>query len=846
MSVKDIVLRRRNKVEVDTSEDTKEQELNTALVATICANIQSLGYSFSQELFEALEKKDVEYLTRFNEWIVPKLQESVGADVEYNPYYPNFPDQVMKMSEVELYLNEILHYIRRDIHHANLDVEEIFPEPKWEKEQRNPLDISDLNLQILDLADEKDRESILTNLLNSSVAYSQQDRKDLEELMQEENWKKALPEKVTNKENLAFLMMQALNDSKYLPEDYYELSPKEKSKAKNRAQNKAIKDAYALKPSITTATDILRMYTGLSDGDISLSESPRFKALPRKQRRFILSLFEDTNNLQRTMSERSEEFKNLFRYLHVDEYKDKDGNPIYPKTSEAINQIRDGEYAQTFTSKVEESIKDGNIKETVELLQRKPGMFARKLDEILRIASKSENPEDIELVKEAFSNVASEVDPKILLTLREHFKARTEDRPYRVFFPKGQISKAYSKQTDLEVMDDQLAEDIREICKGALIEEYKDKGDLGKVYISDDLKGYKAPLVMRNLTESSKTMTRGSRIPTEKDKNVLRGFIWWKEDTDNDLSAIVLNDDWSYNTHISYTNLIDSVGRHSGDITYQRDNGHEGESEFIDIDTEKLKEIGGRYVVFQVYSYSGEPFSKNNCKFGFMEREEPFLEREHDSYDDNDEYIYPNTGEIFEPLTVKNIIDIKAPSVTMMPFIYDAKTREVIWADMSVSGSFKLNNVENALNSATSAAYSCVNSEMPNLYDVLETNALARGELTENKEEADEVFSYDEGITPFDTDIIISRFLGTEEDEESKGYKEKREKEELEKLIEQVRQESDDISTIQNRLNEGFIDAIYNIAKQNEELEDKNTKAQELLSEYEEQIQEDVKTQGKD
>jgi len=47
----------------------------------------------------------------------------------------------------------------------------------------------------------------------------------------------------------------------------------------------------------------------------------------------------------------------------------------------------------------------------------------------------------------------------------------------------------------------------------------------------------------------------------------------------------------------------------------------------------------------------------------------------------------------------------------------------------------------------------------PNLYDLFMLNGLARGEIVEKKEDADVIFSVDEGITPFDMDKIVADFI---------------------------------------------------------------------------------------
>ena len=54
---------------------------------------------------------------------------------------------------------------------------------------------------------------------------------------------------------------------------------------------------------------------------------------------------------------------------------------------------------------------------------------------------------------------------------------------------------------------------------------------------------------------------------------------------------------------------------------------------------------------------------------------------------------------------------------------------------------------------------SIINICKPNLYDVIFMNAIARGEIVDNKEEAEVVYSIDGDVTPFDVDIIVGEYI---------------------------------------------------------------------------------------
>ena len=122
-----------------------------------------------------------------------------------------------------------------------------------------------------------------------------------------------------------------------------------------------------------------------------------------------------------------------------------------------------------------------------------------------------------------------------------------------------------------------------------------------------------------------------------------------------------------------------------------------------------------------------------------------------------------NSGEIYEPKTVEQKMDLTSQSTVCIPVIFDCVTREVIWCDMCLSlegchSYFGGNNLESNLSGVAATCYSIVNMKKPNLYDLIDLHIRARGLRVDNKEEADVIFDMD-GITPYDLDIFMSEYL---------------------------------------------------------------------------------------
>lgn len=112
----------------------------------------------------------------------------------------------------------------------------------------------------------------------------------------------------------------------------------------------------------------------------------------------------------------------------------------------------------------------------------------------------------------------------------------------------------------------------------------------------------------------------GTKIPLNKDDDVSL-FIYWKGNFDVDLSATFLSNYDRYEADVSYQNLREElpgspkVITHSGDIT----NAPKGAVEEIYIPKDTVKDY--RYVLVTVVSYRGEPLREvENLGFGFGNR----------------------------------------------------------------------------------------------------------------------------------------------------------------------------------------------------------------------------------
>jgi len=411
----------------------------------------------------------------------------------------------------------------------------------------------------------------------------------------------------------------------------------------------------------------------------------------------------------------------------------------YRRAAKAFFKIRNGIKIETFGSLIEGSlIEDGDIRKAVNLLKTRPGMFARSLDRLLRSCV-----DQYLTVTKGFEFVANKIASPVLLQVRAHFLQRNSGIPLRVFFPKGNVAKAQVVENNLTAIPQEVCDEIVRITEDAILSIYKERQPLGKIYIDERLKSYVVPFSQRSASRSLRALARGSRIPIDENTNTLRLFMYWKQPSDQsvdiDLSSVFYDSDWKYVSHISYTNLREPYACHSGDIT----SAPEGASEFIDLNIKEMKKCGIRYVVAAMISFTRQSYINiPECFVGWMNREAP------------------ESGEIFEPKTVQNRADITSDTRFTIPLVIDLDRMEVIWADLSLrENPLFYNNIEGNAKGTCLMGQAIVSLVRPNLYDLFMLNGLARGEIVEKKEDADVIFSVDEGITPFDMDKIVADFI---------------------------------------------------------------------------------------
>lgn len=565
--------------------------------------------------------------------------------------------------------------------------------------------IKALSPKFLTCVYDSDIYNLFKSLITSKTNISQKHKDIIKDIfkLKGSSIKGLLPKEISIKENAAFvssLIVGMKNDKKYL-----------------LSYNK-------------TATDILRFAVACSGGNTALSTDVVFK-LNKKEAKLVMFLLDNIKDPLEDLKKYRSAWLTLSKIIHIGSYKDifknafkniqilrnepksiKSFNSIVEKHVEGIKQIENFLFKKNeLDLSLNKSLKIKNnqiLKEYInaikypddilnseyekynnacldlaKLLKSRPGIFARRIDFVLKNTTLETQSEIFDI----FMEIIDQIPNNILLNLNKLFLNR-DILPCRIFFPKSSAinMKKGSKQTG--TIYDATKLKFINATKEQLKSNFKDKKHFENVFIDKNISKIMVPFAMRSNSFSNKEMTRGSRIKFADDAKVIRFFTNWfdvvSDDSDDyysrvdlDLSAVIYNDEFQMEkilSYYSYNNVKNSDSYFSGDVTSGE--SKQGGFEAIDIDIDKMLQRG-RYVVMCLNSYTGQKFNQFQVVAGFMERDGI------------------NDGNVFEPKTIKNSFSLNGENKNSIPLIIDLKKREVIWLDIFNNGNHEANTYAN-------------------------------------------------------------------------------------------------------------------------------------------------------
>ncbi|MCR5625063.1 MAG: hypothetical protein K6G11_07480 [Lachnospiraceae bacterium] len=396
--------------------------------------------------------------------------------------------------------------------------------------------------------------------------------------------------------------------------------------------------------------------------------------LSNKNRKFITALidklFENGKCDLRNCYEKKKAWNGLLHHIH---YKAK------TEEAQAFLDAMRGKENHSVYSDFEKAMSAGDIKGALDALKKGKGSSA-VLRNLVYIVSRCENVTDIQYVLDSMDSQNSIVLIQLLLDLKYRLAG---NKPRDFKFTKNNIQKVHKETPEeqqkrksnlstgqIKMLSDKIFDNLKN--------NLKDK--LGKVYIEPGMDKYALPLQEEASSGGLGVLPKGTRLPIKEGKKI-RAFTYWEGVDDIDLSFFCTREngrtyEYSWRTMNSSNSDTDTI-IFSGDET----SGYNGGSEYFDIDIHALKKEKPdyKYIIFcdNIYSDTIEnpktnevkeaTFSNCFCKAGYMLRD------------------IEDSGEIFEPKTVKSSFQISSDSNFSMLFGIDLEKMEFVWLNVSRS-----------------------------------------------------------------------------------------------------------------------------------------------------------------
>ena len=651
-----------------------------ALAFTVQAELMQLGYMLDEQAFSCLQKLTNEDVIRYHDEVVSYAR-YIKGDGAYRPLYSGFPQQVMELSDIELFWNAICHYASNGTWVPNAYTE------------ARPTAFEHPSYKMMTVCSEGDFMRIFADILSVNQSITPMDKEALQwfvaKYSDHPRFLDLLPREIPFKENISFLLsVVPVGCINY------------------------------------TLTDILRMATHLSGGDISLAAPTEFR-LTGSMRRKVMQMLEHyvTRQKERTgerflmsledMKHHRRKWLALLTHIHADS---KPFRKAFPEAQRIVNLIRWHEdRIPTWNSKVENT---ADLIEKMRLLVQRPGEFARRLNSLIKIDLKeckdSKDFKDSKVLK-IFAAISSSISNKVLFELFSYFEGRRKSRTRAIYIKGTRKPVVLPVQ---EALPETLVDEVQRIILAAIWRKFATWPAMGDVVIDEKLKNIPLPTNMRTVSPTDTPVVRGTRLPVNaKADSTIRFYVHWNDPRgteDLDLSATfvgmgkIARVSWNSNfimrahkSQGSHMYNTDCIAIHSGDVRHRKGDC----AEYIDLVPSHALAEGYRYVIVDVRNFERRSLKSINPAFGYMERD------------------YPEANNQWIPATIVASMRLQSEAVACIAVMIDLETMEYIPMDIDTGNITASDDAEAILTAMR------VYMEPPRLsvYDLITWHVQARG-----------------------------------------------------------------------------------------------------------------------
>lgn len=413
-----------------------------------------------------------------------------------------------------------------------------------------------------------------------------------------------------------------------------------------------------------TPDDLLRLMADLTGSDVSLGTPITYPRLTRAQRRLVIATLEASDRLSDVFRRRGL-WLALGKGLHVGTHAGA------PRTREVFERLRTTRHDHTSLPAQFEAALAVDLPAAVKLAaDQAPGVLGRQLRRLAHLAVATD-PACVDALCEALAGACDRITVPVLLAARAQVADNGATYP-RVAFTRAGGALIIDRPTGHLALPADVRDRLLAVLDTGIGAHLAAKGtwEDQRIHLADGMDQVLIPLALRTTAPGLAQVERGSALPAG-DAPVVRLFVHWKHPhSDLDLSCLALGADFEVVDQVSWTHLRSGAMVHSGDIT----SAPEGAQEFIDVDLAAARQAGAgagwRYLAPAIFTYSGPAFADlEEAVAGWMLRQSPTRDRA-----------------VFDPATVAGAFELTGRARTVVPFVLDLVTGQIIYTDLYLRG----------------------------------------------------------------------------------------------------------------------------------------------------------------
>lgn len=571
-----------------TNEDVELTNERIIKAVTINEELQNLGYTLNPNDLISLAKSESldAFINDFRK-LVP--------EINVEPMYPDFPKQVMEMSEAEFRFNQMVHYFStygmESLFGVNVDKGWL---PNVEKTEKTQKDTKLLSSKVLGLIPEKNMyERSLTTILSKRERMTNLEKEIIKEAS----------------DNVSELFIEELNiPFKENMENLFMCM------AENKDRDKALSNLHALCQHTGDVLRFTEKYLNNNGFHLTTSEKRLFVKL--------LECYPSSDFRRNLVHSESNKKRNLAIIQHLD-YNKYSRNPVH---KDVVNDLRNNRI-KSWENTARRMIEAHN-KNAVEFVCERPGMAIRMISLMIR------NGYGADEIANTLKNKVSSLSMQTLMTV--YYKTREEiingvkgrhvklnkvmdenaikSNPY---WDDEKKIKVLATQKKLQRENDKkMRKESERVSRKTMVLDsasaiVKSLIDKRLELINTPLKNLKVCIkddgidLRRTAANPGDKSMNGGYIPSTISYKIpdnakyIRAYVYWndKSRVDVDMHATAIDKEGKY-VHIGWDGDYNEGGIvFSGDIT------HSNAAEYIDIDlNSNVKYVG---INFDLYCHSG-------------------------------------------------------------------------------------------------------------------------------------------------------------------------------------------------------------------------------------------------